>query len=87
MAWYVANQGSNGNTSNLDGPLDIFISFACYGVPMFIAVSVFWATRQQKPPSVWAVFALTFLGALITLLGVGAAITLMWIPRISAALN
>ena len=32
MAWYVANQGSNGHTENLDGLMDIFISFACYGI-------------------------------------------------------
>ena len=86
MAWYVANQGSNGNSANLDGPMDIFISFACYGLPMLIAECVFWAKRQHQPSRIWAVFTLTVVGALITLLGVGAAIALMWIPRIASVL-
>jgi hypothetical protein len=87
MAWYVANQGANGNTENLDGPMDIFISFACYGIPMIIAECVFWAKRQKQGFRIWAVSALTVMGASITLLGVVAVIFMMWIPRISAALN
>jgi hypothetical protein len=83
MAWYAINQGSNGNTSTLDGPMDIFLSFACYGIPMLIAECVFWARRQKHSASTWAVSALTSIGALITLIGVVAAVFMMWLPRIS----
>jgi hypothetical protein len=77
----LANQGSNGNTANLNGPMDIFISFACYGIPMIIAERVFWAKRQKHTFRIWTV------GASITLIGAVAAILMMWIPRFSAALN
>jgi len=87
MAWYAANQGPNGNPSTIDGPIDIFLSYACYGIPMIIAECVFWAKRQKQATTTWAVSALTAIGALITLMGVVAAIFMMWIPRISAALN
>jgi hypothetical protein len=87
MAWYMANQGPNGNTSTIDGPMDIFFSYACYGVPMLIAECVFWAKRQKRTSRTWAVFTLTAMGALVTLMGVVAAIIMMWIPRITAVLN
>jgi len=87
MAWYAANKGPNGNTSTIDGPMDIFLSYACYGIPMIIAECVFWAKRQKQATTTWAVSALTAIGALIKLMGVVAAIFMMWIPRISAALN
>jgi hypothetical protein len=86
MAWYVGNQGPNGNTANIDGPMDIFLSYACYGIPMLIAECVFWAKRQKQASKTWAVTVVTSIGALITLMGVAAAIMMMWIPRISAAL-
>ncbi len=86
MAWYVANQGPNGNSSNIDGPMDIFLSFACYGIPMVIAECVFWAKRQKQALRTWAVSALIVIGTLITLIGVVAAIMMMWIPRISSVL-
>jgi hypothetical protein len=83
----LANQGSNGNTANLNGPMDIFISFACYGIPMIIAERVFWAKRQKHTFRIWTVSMVTVLGASITLIGAVAAILMMWIPRFSAALN
>lgn len=85
MAWYAANQGPNGNTSTIDGPMDIFLSYACYGIPMLIAECIFWAKRQKQASKIWAITVLTSIGTLITLLGVVAAIFMMWIPRISAA--
>jgi hypothetical protein len=87
MAWYLANQGSNGDTANLDGAMDIFISSVCYGFPMIIAECVFWAKRQKHTFRIWTISMVTVLGALVTLMGVVATIFMMWIPRISAALN
>jgi hypothetical protein len=87
MAWYIGNQGPNGNTANIDGPMDIFLSYACYGIPMLIAEGVFWAKRQKQPTKIWAIAVLTSIGTLLTLLGGVAAIIVMWIPRIAAAFN
>jgi hypothetical protein len=67
--------------------MDIFISFACYGIPMIIAECVFWARLQKQTFRIWTVSMVTVLGALVTLTGVVAAIFMMWIPQISAALN
>lgn len=83
MAWYVINQGPNGNSPTIDGPVDIFLSFACYGIPMLIAECVFWAQRHKQVSKKWAVTALTTCGVVITLVGVVAAILMMWIPRIA----
>lgn len=83
MAWYAINQGQNGNSSQLDGPMDIFFSFACYGIPMIIAECIFWAKRQKVAAKIWAVSTLTVSGALITLIGIAAAIFMMWLPRMS----
>lgn len=83
MAWYAVNQGPNGNNSKIDGPMDIFLSFACYGIPMLIAEFVFWAKRQNYVARIWTVTALVTCGAVVTLIGVGAAIFMMWLPRIS----
>jgi len=85
MAWYVGNRGPNGNTATIDGPMDIFLSYACYGMPMLIAECVFWAKRQKQASKIWAITVLTSIGTLITLLGVVAAIFMMWIPRVSGA--
>lgn len=61
--------------------------FCLYGIPMIIAECVFWAKRQKHTLRTWVVSALTAVGALMTLIGVVAAIIMMWIPRISAAFN
>jgi hypothetical protein len=82
MAWYLINQGSNGNTSTLDGPADIALSFACYLLPMLIAELVFWAQRQPQKSRKALVAAIMFIGAGITLLGVTGASMMMWFPRI-----
>lgn len=83
MAWYVVNQGPNGNSPTIDGPTDIFLSYACYGIPMLVAECVFWAKRQKQISRKWAVSALITCGVLITLVGVIAAILMMWIPKIA----
>lgn len=84
MFWYIANQGPNGNTKNLDGPADIFLSFSCYALPMIIAELIFWAKRQPKSQSYKVIFTIciTFIGTIITAVGVVAASMFMWSPRI-----
>jgi hypothetical protein len=86
MAWFMVNQGPLGNTRSIDGPADIAISFASYLLPMAIAELAFWAERRKSSRSTLiGAIGVTLLAA-VTILGVFAASTMMWIPRITAAL-
>ena len=87
MGWFLINQGPNGNSSNLDGPADLTISFACYLLPMAIAELIFWVQRKRNTRLTWLASVVAALGALITLIGVVAATMMMWSPRISMVLN
>lgn len=82
MGWYFVNQGPNGNTPNIDGPMDIFLSFACYLLPMLITELYFWAQKQKNISRIWISAVAISSGALITLIGVFAAVMMMWTPRI-----
>jgi len=86
MGWYMVNQGPNGNTGNVDGPVDIFFSFACYLIPMAVAELYFWANRQQNARRLWTTTIVVSIGALVTLTGVIAGIMMMWWPRIAEAI-
>lgn len=88
MVWFLLNQGPNGNSNKLDGPMDIFFSFACYGLPMLIAELIMWAKRQGNPNSkkVLLTLAVTVFGVLVTAFGVIAAGMMMWSPRIMEVL-
>lgn len=87
MAWFIINQGANGNNDTLDGPADLAISFACYALPMLIAELVFWAQRQQANSKKWGVTFIMSVGCLLTLTGVIAATMFMWLPVINSALS
>lgn len=82
MGWYLVNQGPNGNSRTLDGPMDIFLSFACYLLPMIIGEIVLWSKKQRNETKVWGSAIVMSLGAIITLIGVIAALLMMWSPRI-----
>ncbi len=86
MAWFIANQGPNGNTATMDGPFDVFLSFACYGIPMLIAELVWWAQRNKSHSKKWSITLVVSLGALVTLGGVIAATLFMWLPKLEAIL-
>ena len=86
MGWYLANQGPNGNTNTLDGPVDLFFSFACYLIPMLIAELVFWAQRHKSQTVKWWVTGITAAGCFATLFGVMANIFMSWIPRMTKSI-
>jgi len=86
MAWYLINQGPNGNTSKIDGPMDIFLSFACYLLPMLFVELYYWAKKQKQAYKKLIVAFSMLAGTLFTLIGVGAAIIMMWLPRIKQVL-
>jgi len=83
MSWFIINQGGNGNTEEMDGPADIFLSFASYLLPMLIAEIYFWAKRQQSKFRVNIANVFMLFGLLITLVGVVAASLFMWWPIIA----
>lgn len=85
LGWFIVNQGANGNTRNIDGPADIILSFASYLLPMIIAEIIFWAQRNRSNNIKWIASGFAVIGVLITVIGVGAAITMMWFPRIKQA--
>ena len=78
--WFVLNQGPNGNTRYLDGPADIFFSFACYVIPMLVAELVFWGQRQTSATRKYAVALVMIIGALLTLVGIVAVSMATWLP-------
>lgn len=80
--WFVLNQGPNGNTRYLDGPADIFFSFACYVIPMLVAELVFWGQRQTSSGRKWWVAGVMTIGALLTLVGIVAVTMATWWPVI-----
>lgn len=82
MGWFIVNQGPNGNTATLDGPADIFISFACYLFPMAIVELYFMAKKSRHLGLKWVATSCTTFGAIITFVGVIAASMMMWFPRI-----
>ena len=82
FGWFVVNQGPLGNSEKLDGPMDLFFSFACYALPMLVAELVFWARRQSSARKQWCVVAVVGLGFLVTLIGIGAVSLTMWLPVI-----
>ncbi|TDF37512.1 DUF2306 domain-containing protein [Alteromonadaceae bacterium M269] len=87
MGWYLITLGGWGNNRTLDGPADIALSFACYLLPMGIAELYFWTRRQSNAKHKWAVFCVMCFGCLVTLIGVGAATYMLWIPRIGTAIS
>ena len=87
MGWFVVNQGPNGNNGTLDGPADIFISYACYMLPMLVAELFFWAQRQKETYKVVSVSSVLILGTVVTAVGVVATSLLMWFPRITQVIS
>lgn len=83
MGWYIVNQGSNGNTQHLDGPMDIFLAFACYLLPMLLTEVYFWAKKQRSSSKVWLGAVAMTGGVIITLIGAVSAVMAMWTPRIT----
>lgn len=87
MGWYLVNQGPNGNNGTIDGPMDIFFSYACYLLPMIFAELIFWAKRKRSKNINWLVIATTSLALISTLIGVVSAGMMMWGPKVEQALS
>ncbi|XOV79454.1 MAG: DUF2306 domain-containing protein [Aestuariibacter sp.] len=83
MFWFIVNQGPNGNSSTLDGPMDIFLSYACYGLPMLLAELYFWAKKQNTALSVSIASLVLFVVGIALILGLYGAINMLWLPTIA----
>ncbi|GGW83460.1 membrane protein [Alteromonas halophila] len=84
MGWYMVNQGPNGNNATIDGPADLFMSFACYLLPMAIAEVYFWSQRHPRCAITVISNSALLITAGMTAVGVFAAGVMMWWPRIAA---
>lgn len=87
MGWFLITQGGLGNTKNMDGPADIILSYACYLLPMLLAELYFWSERQSTASKKWLAAVGMGCGCVITIIGVSAAIYLMWLPRIGGVIS
>jgi uncharacterized membrane protein YozB (DUF420 family) len=81
MAWYLINQGPRGNSAKLDGPADIFLSFACYLLPMALAELYFWAERKKEVLAEWIAASVLMLASVLMAVGIAGAAMFMWLPR------
>lgn len=80
MAWILANQGPAGfDPKTFEGPALTALAFAQTLLPLAVLEAVLRAERQPRwqAPVALLMAALT----LLTLLGVGGAAALMWLPR------
>ena len=82
MGWFLLHQGPMGNTRNLDGPADIFLSFACYLVPLAILELYQMASDSQSARFKWAMSGTVFVGTLAMAAGIFGAFTMMWLPHL-----
>ena len=80
MAWFVINRGPNGNTAKLDGPFDLFWSFACYLLPMAMVELYLHADRANSSWRKWLCASVITLLSLLMALGIVAAYNFMWFP-------
>ena len=85
MGWFIMT-GGYGSSENLDGPADMFFSFACYLLPMILAELYFWAKKHNSLNIKWLTVVLLSSGCVLTLFGVLAAIYMLWIPSIKTAI-
>ncbi|WP_395338453.1 DUF2306 domain-containing protein [Ningiella sp. W23] len=86
MSWFVIGNAAFGASPSLEGPSGIFLSYACYLVPMCIAQIYFWGRKQSQRYKVNISIGFVLFGVVTTALGVGSASLFMWWPRIAGAL-
>lgn len=80
MAWILLNKGPRGNTSQLDGPFDVFWVFGCYLIPLAVA-ELYFRVERAGPAAQRAVALLLTFCAALTALGTAAAAAFMWLPH------
>lgn len=84
MFWIVLNQGPVGfDSKTFTGPFLTFLAFAQCLIPLAILELYFWAQRKFTSMALrYFATASLVLASLFTLVGVGAATAIMWLPRL-----
>ncbi len=82
MAWIVLNQGPAGfDPKTFTGPFLSFLAFAQYLLPLAV-LEAYFRTRERAGPRARLAMAAGLAGlTLLTALGIGAAVMIMWLPR------
>jgi hypothetical protein len=86
MAWVMLNGGPVGMTDRLDGPFDIFLSFAAYLVPWALLEVYLRVQSRGCAPAKYALAGGLMVVNALTALGGFGAVAFMWTPRIAQAL-
>ena len=79
MAWALAT-GGLGMNNTLSGPADIVLQFGAYLVPLAVLEIYFRGQTSQHTSARHWVGGLVLLMTLVTMVGVGGAIAIMWGP-------
>jgi len=82
MAWVIIAQGPVGMNKDMSGPVDMFMIFACYLIPLGIYEIYRLAVSASVAWFKLATASLVFLAAGFTVLGVFGAIAFMWLPSL-----
>lgn len=80
MAWIMINQGPVGSTENLDGPFDLFWSYANFLLPLAVLELYFYTQNRAGTKGKYAMAGILFLLTLLMGLGIVAAFLFMWKP-------
>ncbi len=83
MGWLMLNQGMRGNTTKLDGPVDLAISFGCYLLPLAVAEIYFRAQRSSSEPAKHGAALLLTLATVAMAFGIFAAYMMLWSPHLA----
>lgn len=78
MAWIIINRGAPGIGENMDGPFDIFLSFAVYIIPLSVYEAYRFAKKSKSNGLKIAVSIILIACALITAIGVFGTYAIMW---------
>lgn len=78
MAWVLLTGGGIGMNRHMSGPADVVLQFGAFLIPLLVLE--FYFRAQHGRASTAAVSFAIYAGALITLIGVGGAISFMWGP-------
>ncbi|MEO1040120.1 MAG: DUF2306 domain-containing protein [Pseudomonadota bacterium] len=83
--WMIATGGAMPGVGRmLDGPVDYFLVFGCYGAPLVILEVYQYARDKGGPTLRYAAAGLVFAGAGITATGVVGAAMMFWLPRLAS---
>ncbi len=80
MAWIMINQGPVGSTENLDGPFDLFWSYANFLLPLAVLELYLYTQNRAGARGKYAMAGGLFLLTLLMGLGIVAAFLFMWKP-------